>query len=306
MIARLLRWLWAFAMLVAAFAAIVAIHIVGPRIGPWAAALLGVSLVLALHPFAIACNFIVSRIVSGPVPEAFRLSLVRAVAMLDAEVDASARGVWLATPFLERRPAPVSDESRATPILFVHGYFCNRAVWHSFMKDAAGRGYPCEAVTLVNPFAAIDTQATAIDHAIRAMSRSGGPVFIVAHSMGGLVVRAAMRGIDPQRVAHVVTLGSPHRGTWTARFGSNAALRQMRLASPWLEALAHDEEAGAGLRRSALSSIYSVHDDIVFPPSNACLEGAENIAIGGCGHVALLYDRRVRSIVFDRLDRIAV
>jgi hypothetical protein len=79
----------------------------------------------------------------------------------------------------------------------------------------------------------------------------------------------------------------------------------MKLAAPWLESLANDEEAGQGLRRTALTSIYSHHDDIVFPQSGARLDGAENIAIGGCGHVALLYDRRVRTIVFDRLTAVA-
>lgn len=300
MIARLFRRLWCAALVAAIGAAVLAIHLLGPRTGAWAAGLTGVAVVLAFHPATIAFNFIASRIGGDAVPLEHRLSPWRALRMFDAEVDASVRGVWFANPFLADRPAPaVAEATHRWTILFVHGYVCNRAVWHSFMRDAASRGYRCEAVTLPDPFAAIDRQVGPVEQAL-ASCPAGEPVVIVAHSMGGLVARALMRQGDA-RVAHVITLGSPHHGTWTARFASSGSARDMRIGSDWLQALASDEDEGRGLRRDCLTSIWSHHDDIVFPQSTACLDGATNIAIGGCGHVALLYDARVRKIVFDRL-----
>ena len=303
MIAQLLRRLWCVALAAAFGAAALAMHLFAARIGARASGLAGIAAVLALHPAAVALNFVVSRIAGDVVPREHRLSPWRAIRMFDAEVDASVRGVWFANPFLARRPAPVVvDAAYRWPILFVHGYVCNRAVWHSFMRDAASRGYRCEAVTLPDPFAAIDTQVVFVEEALTSLSPDGAPVVIVGHSMGGLVARALMRQIAATRVAHVITLGSPHHGTSTARFANAGSARDMRIGNDWLRSLTRDEEEGRGLRRAALTSVWSHHDDVVFPQSTACLDGATNIAIAGCGHVALLYDRRVRTIVFDRLD----
>jgi len=308
MIARLLRMLWCAAIVAAAGAAWFSIHRFGTIVGPWVAGLAAVMAVAAIHPFAIACNFVLSRIAGDPVPPAYRLSLWRAIATLDAEIDASMRGVWVATPFLGGRPTPQPDgTARPLSLLFVHGAFCNRAVWHSFMRDAAARGYRCEAITLVDPMASIDGHDDAIDAAIESLRVAADDrVVIVGHSMGGLVARAALQRVDASRVAHVFTLGTPHHGTFTARFGIATSIAEMRRGSRWLAELAAREAAGAGLPRSRYTTIFSHHDDIVYPQTTACLDGAECIAIGGCGHVALLYDARIRTLVFERLAALEV
>jgi pimeloyl-ACP methyl ester carboxylesterase len=308
MIARLLRLLWCAAIVTAAGAAWFSIHRFGPIVGPWVAGLAAVMAVAAIHPLAIACNFVFSRIAGDPVPPASRLSLWRAIATLDAEIDASMRGVWFATPFLDGRPTPQArGTARPLSLLFVHGYFCNRAVWHSFMREGAARGYRCEAITLADPMVSIDSHDDAIAAAIRSLcSFDDDRVVIIGHSMGGLVARSALQRMVASRVAHVFTLGTPHHGTLTARFGLATSLAEMRLGSRWLTELAAREMAGAGLPRSRYTTIFSHHDDIVYPQTTACLDGAECIAIGGCGHVALLYDARVRTLVFERLAALDV
>lgn len=312
MIARLVRWLWVLGVIVAATAAWASIQLIGGRVGPWAAGLTGAMLVAAAHPAVMAIDFVLSRIAGDPVPLPLRLSPWGAIRMYDAELDASMRGLWFATPFRADQPAARPGPGtalRPSPILFIHGYLCNRAVWLSFMRDAAARGYLCEALTLTNPLLAIETHAGAVDRAIDALlrdARAAGStatrVLIVGHSMGGLVTRAALQRIDPARVAHVITLGTPHRGTFLARFGTASCLVQMRPHSEWLAGLDALERGGNGLRRSCYTTLYSHHDDIVFPQRTGMLDGAYEIAIGGCGHVALLYDRRVRDAVFGRLD----
>ncbi len=313
MIARFLRWFWIVTIGVAAAATWLATHLFADRIGPWAAGLAGIVAVFALHPATIAVNFVLSRIFGDPVPPAFRLSPWQAIKTYDAEIDASMRGVWFATPFLPHRAARRPAEGAALqslPILFLHGYFCNRAVWLSFMRDAAARGYVCEAVTLPDPLAAIEAQLATVDAAIDALlttaNDAGIPatrVAIVGHSMGGLVARAAALECDASRIGPIVTLGAPHHGTHTARFGAMPSVVQMRRNGRWLAALGAREVAAAGASsvRPRLTSVFSYHDDIVYPQTTAVLEGAAHVAIGGCGHVALLYDRRVRTIVFDVL-----
>jgi pimeloyl-ACP methyl ester carboxylesterase len=307
LIALFLRLAWVAVLCVIAGAAWLSIRLFGARIGPSAAALTGVFVVCAMHPFVIAFNFLMSRIAGDRVPAALRLSPWQAIRTYDAEIDASVRGFWFANPFLEGRPAPrprAGTKERPFALLFLHGYFCNRAIWHSFMKDAASRGYRCEAVTLDEGFSSIDSHADVVDRAIdRLIGGGAARVVLVAHSMGGLVARACLQTIDATRIAHVFTLGTPHRGTRAARFGLATSVAQMRRDSPWLQALASRETHDRlGLPHAAYTTIFSYHDDIVYPQTTGCLDGAECIAIGGCGHVSLLYDRRIRTIVFDRLE----
>ena len=271
---------------------------------------------LALHPLVVANNFVVSRVVSGRVPDALRLGPGGLLRLYLGELLASARGFWLATPFFLHRSArqPSIPRPEAIPILFVHGFFCNRAIFLSFMKDAAARGHVVEAVTLPFQFEAIERNAPAIDAALTALLARvrdlGFParqVAIVAHSMGGLVARASLLRIDASRVAHVITLGTPHRGTWMARSGATTNVQQMQVDSTWLRALDEAERADSrSLPRAAFTTLYSAHDNVVFPQPNAALDGATCITIGGVGHVALAYDRKVRVHVFDTLARLPV
>ncbi len=317
MIATILRVFWIVTLVAAGVLAWWSVRLVGADIGPWAAGLAGAAIAFVLHPALIAINFIMSRVAGDRVPAGFRLTPWQALKTYDAEIDASMRGFWFATPFLLHRPAARPAEATAKrrfPILFVHGYFCNRAIWLSFMRDAAARGYLCEALILPRPFAPIESNASFVDAAIddllaRARHETEGApadrVVIVAHSMGGLVARAALQRIDASRVAHVITLGTPHHGAFTARYWDIPNVVQMRLGSPWLIALDAEEMRGHGLPRSAWTTLFSYHDNMVFPQETALLKGAHTIPIGGVGHVALVYDKRVRAAVFERLEAIA-
>ncbi len=318
MIATILRVFWIVTIVAAIAAAWLSIRLFGEDIGPWAAGLAGATLVFAIHPVLVAFNFVMSRMAGDRVPAGLRLSPWQAIKACDAEIDASMRGFWFATPFLLHRPAPTPAAAtvKRFPILFIHGYFCNRAIWLSFMRDAAARGCLCEALTLPRPFAPIESNASSVDAAIddllaRARHAGDAPadrIVIVAHSMGGLVARAALQRIDASRVAHVITLGTPHHGAFTARYWDISNVVQMRRNSPWLVALEAEEleqtQPNRGLPRSAWTTLFSYHDNMVFPQETALLEGAHTIAIGGVGHVALVYDKRVRRMVFDRLDAI--
>ncbi len=52
---------------------------------------------------------------------------------------------------------------------------------------------------------------------LRDLSRSGEPVGLVGHSLGGLLLRMAIAEVPELRVHHLVMLGTPNSGTRTAR-----------------------------------------------------------------------------------------
>lgn len=186
-------------------------------------------------------------------------------------------------------------------VVLVHGFVCNRGFWLPWLRRLKAQGHPFVAVNLGPPFTSIDHLVPALDEAVgRIRAATGLPPLVVAHSMGGLVVRAWVRacrasGAEPDTQVHqVITIGSPHAGTWLARWSLAPNARQMRLGSAWLAHLQSDWEA---CRRSGLAERYtcwySNADNIVMPPSTARLAGADNRFLPGVAHVDLAFQPAV-------------
>src|SRR5690606_3973960 len=111
----------------------------------------------------------------------------------------------------------------------------------------------------------------------------------------GLAARAWLRDFGggdgaAARVHRVLTLGTPHGGTWLGRFSSAVNGRQMSLQGRWVQALARSEPAS---RASLFTCWYSNCDNIVFPASTAALAGADNRFVAGLAHVQMAFDPAV-------------
>ncbi len=183
-------------------------------------------------------------------------------------------------------------------VLFVHGFVCNRGFWNPWMKRMRAQGVPFIAVNLEPLFDSISRYVDTIEAAIQRIERATGrrPV-IVAHSMGGLAVRAWLDkfGAD-ERVHRVITVGTPHSGTWLARYGRTVNSREMSLKSPWLLGLTGQ----SSVRRHALfTCFYSNCDNIVFPASTATLVGADNHHVPATAHVHMAF----QAAVFNEVSR---
>ena len=126
----------------------------------------------------------------------------------------------------------------------------------------------------------------------RVRAATGVAPVLVAHSMGGIAARAWWRVADAQQVAHIVTIASPHRGTWLGRFSRHANARQMHLGNGWLAQLASDEQRHP---LPPTTCWYSNCDNVVFPANTATLPGADNRFVPGVPHVALAFDPQVRA-----------
>ncbi|WP_332775445.1 esterase/lipase family protein [Polaromonas sp.] len=193
------------------------------------------------------------------------------------------------------RPHAIPDQLSAPAVMpgrrgvvFVHGFFCNRGFWTPWLKRLQGQGNAFVAVSLEPVFGSIDAYVPLLEDAVQRVTRATGlPPLLVCHSMGGLAARAWLQAMKAEaRVHHVVTIGSPHRGTWLARFGHAANGRQMRLASEWQR----QQDLGMPANRHALFTCwYSNCDNIVFPVSTATLPGADNRLVRGAAHVQLAF-----------------
>jgi pimeloyl-ACP methyl ester carboxylesterase len=185
-------------------------------------------------------------------------------------------------------------------VVLVHGFLCNRGLWLSWMPLLRSRGHAYVAVNLEPVFGSIDAYAATVDEAVRRVTQATGlPPVILAHSMGGLATRAWLRAFSADaRVHRVITLGTPHGGTWLGRWSQATNGRQMQLASPWLQQLQLDEP----LTRARLFTCwYSNCDNIVFPARTAALPGARQRFVAGLAHVEMACDQQVMAECLEEL-----
>ncbi|RPH67135.1 MAG: hypothetical protein EHM83_02295, partial [Burkholderiales bacterium] len=72
------------------------------------------------------------------------------------EIVASLRTFFYGQIRYGARPLPSGEDRSRVPVLLVHGYVCNRGVWHPFARWLAARGHAIESVNLEPVFGTID------------------------------------------------------------------------------------------------------------------------------------------------------
>lgn len=261
---------------------------------------------LGLRLIVTALTFGLMRANADEVPEQFRIGPARAMRMVLEEY------LGLIVLFVVVQPFEPfwlgADRLAGTrpgrpPLLLIHGYQCNRGFWFWLRSRLEASGWIVATHNLEPVWAGIDDYVPGIERRVDEVLAATGAaqVILVGHSMGGLVLRAYLRRYGGDKVARIVTLGSPHRGTRLARLGLGRNACQMRVDSPWLAALS---QPGAVPLPPGSASIFSFHDNYVFP-QQACstLEGAANVAVGGVSHLGMAFSPRVLGALLQVLER---
>lgn len=256
-------------------------------------ATIGALLVLLAPALLLGFEFVLLHRVqnSSPVPRPLAAQLARA---WGGEVIAAARVFLWRQPFrsnTERDNVPAKIRAQAG-VVFVHGFVCNRGFWNPWLRELRRRHVPFVAVNLEPIFGPIDDYVLAIEQAVARIERATAlPVVLVGHSMGGLAIRAWLAHFDADaRVRRVITIGSPHQGTWLARYAHSRPGNQMRLSSAWLTNLAAREPAS---RHARFTCFFGHCDNIVFPSACATLPGALNVHLPGVAHVRMAFETPV-------------
>jgi triacylglycerol lipase len=188
---------------------------------------------------------------------------------------------------------PASDKPG---VVFIHGFFCNRAFWAPWMPQLHAQNRAFASVTLEPAFGSIDDYAAIVEAAVAKVTQATGQApTLICHSMGGLAARAWLRSnaVNDDRIKRVITIGTPHFGT--ALSTEKALLpfintQQMQRLGAWTQQLAKDEPAG---RYVKFTCWYSNCDNIVPPTSTAMLPGADNRLVTAQGHVSMAFSQRV-------------
>lgn len=305
MTARLLQLLLAVQLIALAMVALGVWHFATGTPG-WLALLDGLGILLAVRLAITANNFHMSWRYRSVTPERFRLGLRGQLRLFFGEFVATmAYSSW--TMPIARASERLFPDATVPPVLLLHGYGCNSGYWAHLLPRLDAAGISHTRLDLEPMLAAIDDYVPMVDAAIAKLCRDSGKqqVIIVAHSMGGLVARAYLRAAGPARIAHIITLGTPHHGTRLASFGPGRNARQMRFGGDdgpdsWLATLAASETEA---KRALITSIFTHHDNIVAPQTSSHLPGARNIEFGGVGHVAMGRNSRILDCVMAELAR---
>lgn len=292
--------------IVAGLLVLLAAWLVAARDWPWWVGLAGVLALVSAHAVFLAAEFVLMHAVNraDPAPRAAWPALVRAWGR--ESLTAPRVFLWQqplrAGRWPDHLPVPSASDSPARRgVVFVHGFVCNRGLWNPWLERLTREDRAFCAVNLEPVFGSIDDYVPTIDAAVRRVTEATGQApLMVCHSMGGLAVRAWLRAHKADaRVAQVVTLGTPHQGTWLARFSFVPNASQMRIGSDWLVQLRRDEPAS---RAALFTCFYANCDNIVFPASSAVLPGARKVLLTGVAHVDMAFEPAVIDAVLGLPD----
>ena len=240
---------------------------------------------------------------------------VRELAVIGAHLAAYPLGVSeparQTEPSIEPDREPVHPALRADPttaeipVLLVHGYVHNRSAFLVLGRALRRAGFRYVHGLNYNPLRHDIPQLSRLlaIEADRVRAAAGSDqVMIVGHSMGGIVARhyAQVRA-QPGTVDTVVTLGSPHLGTYTAWLGPGHAARDLH---PRAAVVRHLQET-ARPTSTRWIAFYSELDLMVTPSSSGRLThpalAATNVVLGDTGHLSLLRSGEVTRVVIDYL-----
>jgi triacylglycerol lipase len=264
-------------------------------------AVIGALAIGGAHAWVLAVEFMVLPWINrhDPAPLASAAMLVRA---WWAEVCVATRVFGWQQPWrsqCEPDHLPASASGRRGVVL-VHGFMCNRGFWNPWLSRLRAGGVPFVAVNMEPVLGSIERYADTLENAVRQVTEvTGRPPVIVTHSMGGLAVRAWLCGVDADdRVHSVITIGTPHRGTWLAAMGLAHNAQEMRYGCDWVEKLGQRE---AQARRLLFTCFYSHCDNIACPATTGTLPGADNRHVEGMAHVQLAFHDEVFEALWTRV-----
>ena len=165
----------------------------------------------------------------------------------------------------------------------------------------AARGYRPLAVNLApsDGTVGLDELAEQVAGFVERELDPGEQFDLVGFSMGGLVSRSYLQRLGGmERVGRLITISSPHRGTYWAHFARNAGSRQMRPGSDFLADLNRDVQT---LERVRVASIWTPLDLMIVPAWSSRLSVGEDFRLAVGLHAWMVNSRPCWELVGELL-----
>lgn len=197
-------------------------------------------------------------------------------------------------------PARARTVRGPRPIIAVHGYAMSRTCFRSLARRLADAGLGPVLGFEYWSLGRVERAAQDLGAYIERVCRdTGSPeVDIIGHSMGGVVGRYYITlGGGSARVRHLVTIGSPHNGSYASAFGVGHPREELLVDSPFLKHL----QAQPLPDDTDVTVLWSRSDALVPSAYLARIAGVHEVCFDDIGHLALLVDARVAAAVIERL-----
>jgi pimeloyl-ACP methyl ester carboxylesterase len=192
-------------------------------------------------------------------------------------------------------------------VMLVHGLAADKSCFSALERHLHSAGYTVYSVTYSCLGSDIDACARNLEREAAWLLEETGSerVYVVAHSLGGVVLRWAATHTRLREWLTVgITLGSPHRGTPTAHLAPSGLPGYGRIVSqlrPGVTTLEDVElQASPDVRWVAIAG----GNDLVVPPRYARLPGYGNVrnaVVPWCGHMALTRSSECFAIILEEL-----
>ena len=166
------------------------------------------------------------------------------------------------------------------PVVLVHGIWDTSRVFARMSRYLSARGFRPLAVDLApsNGAAGLDELAGQLRVFADEKLAPDESFDLVGFSMGGLVCRYYVQRLGGvERVGRLITISSPHRGTYWAHMTRNVGSRQMRPRSKFLRELNRDTTA---LERVRHASVWTPLDLMILPSSSSRLGEEFRVIVG--------------------------
>lgn len=210
-----------------------------------------------------------------------------------------AHGVLFPFGYLASRHRPLRARDIDT-VLFVHGLAANRACFFPLQTWLSRAGHKRQLAFNYATSGSVEKMALRLRDEVDRHVK-GGRIHIVAHSLGGLVARLYVQALGgDRRVRTVVTLGTPHRGTFPSVYGPSAMLQQLRPGGSFLRYL----DSLPAPARTRFVSMGATSDHLVVPSEAAFAPFGEHVPLfDDVGHSTMLLSPTVFRAVARALER---
>lgn len=198
----------------------------------------------------------------------------------------------------QSQPQTQASVSKPIPVLLVPGYA--EPSWYfmyGIYRDLKKAGYAVDGINLFPNFASAEEQALKVKAKAEAMMKAAGSskIHLVVHSFGGLISRHYIQNLGGSAVIdQLVTIATPHLGTYAAYLGPGESAVQLRPDSEFLKKL---NAQGFAYPPVKYTSIWSNLDEIVLPPKHSIMPDSQVFYVPWTGHLTIMFSQRTYAAI---------
>lgn len=198
----------------------------------------------------------------------------------------------------------ISNQDSNTPIVMVHGFWDTCNVFNrmaSVLKNQRKIVYHGLTLQPNNGTVSIEKMAEQLKEYIDSHLGKEQKIILIGFSMGGLVSRYYLQYLGGlARTEKLITISTPHKGTYTAYALNRIACVEMRPNSLFLEKINRDLHL---LEQISFTSIWTKYDTTIIPNNSSQLSVGTTIKLPFGIHPLMPFSSKVIQLVSDAIDQ---